>query len=187
MTRHRQRGFTLAEMAVVVAVIGVGLALGLTSIVDIARAQQKNAALAEANLALREERAKALESRKPRFVKPDPVGTGLVVGSATITTVGTTVTCSEGPIERRLDLGPIKARGERVCFTPDGTTQSEAPLKLDFVPKDGSTTAALAEVKVFPAGTLRWTGTSLFKATACTPSISVQNIANQSVSPIYLQ
>lgn len=183
--RSAHRGFTLAEMAVVVAVLGVSLSLGIASIVDIARVQQHNAALAEANLALREERARALESRRPRFVKPDPVGTGLVMGSATITQVGTTITCDEGPVEQRLALGSVTASGDRVCFTQDGTTHSNAPLNLNF--KTASNDTSVADVKVFPAGTVRWEGTTLFKATACTPSISVQNVANQTVSPVYLQ
>jgi len=179
------RGFTLAELAIVVAMIGVGLAIGLVSIVDIAKAQAQNAALAEANLALREERAKALEARRARFVKPDPTGTGIVMGSATITRTGSTITCTEGPVEHRVPLGPVKAFGDRVCFSEDGTTQATAPLKLSF--KTVVEGQPVADVKVFPAGTVRWSGTALFKATACTPSISVQNIANQSVAPVYLQ
>lgn len=176
----------MVELAVVVAMIGIGMGLGLASMVDIAATQRRNAALAEANLALREERARALESRRPRFVKPDPVGNGLVIGGATVVTnTDGTVTCTDGPVEQRLDLGAVEARGDRVCFTPDGTTQSEVPLQLDFGVAGAS--APLAAVKVFPAGTVKWSGTTLFKVSSCTPSISLKNISNQTVNPVLLQ
>lgn len=180
------RGFTLVELAVVVAMIGIGMALGIASMVDITRAQRRNAALAEANLALREERARALESRRARYVKPDPGGNGLVIGGAiALTATDGSVTCTDGPVEQRLELGAVEARGDRVCFTADGTTQAERPLQLDFA-LPGSA-APLAEVKIFPAGTVKWAGTSLFKGSSSAPSISVKNIANQTVEPIYLQ
>jgi prepilin-type N-terminal cleavage/methylation domain-containing protein len=183
---RRGRGFTMVELAVVVAMIGVAMGLGLASMADIAATQRRNAALAEANLALREERSRALESRRPRFVKPDPVGNGLVIGGATIVTnQNGTVSCTDGPIEQRLDLGSVEARGDRVCFTPDGTTQADVPLQLDFAIAGDA--KPLAGVKVFPAGTVKWSGTSLFKVSGCTPSISVKNIANQTVNQVYLQ
>jgi prepilin-type N-terminal cleavage/methylation domain-containing protein len=184
-----QRAFTLVELAVVVAVLGVSMALGVGGIVNTVAVHRQNAALAEANLALREERSRALETRRPRFVRPDPTGNGLLIGSATTTTTGTgasaTTTCTDGPVEQRLDLGPIKATGDRVCFTEDGNTDADAPLTLGFV---ASTSTSPIEVKIFPAGTLRWTGASLFLSSkAVVPSISVHNIAAQTFNPIYLQ
>lgn len=181
--KRRARGFTLAEIAVVVAIIGVSLALGLTSMVDMVAIQRKNAALAQANLTLREERARALETRRPRYVKPSPIGTGLVVGNATVNAGGT---CVEGPIEQRVELPTVKVTGERVCFTQDGNTDLTVPIALDFKPAGGG--ASLASVDVFPAGTLRWTGSTLFHLrSAAIPSISVRNIADQTVNPIFLQ
>jgi prepilin-type N-terminal cleavage/methylation domain-containing protein len=181
--RRRPRGFTLAEIAVVVAIIGVSLALGLTSMADMVAVQRKNAALAQANLTLREERARALETRRPRYVKPAPIGTGLVLGNATVNAGGT---CVEGPVEQRVDLPTVKVTGDRVCFTQDGNTDVTLPIALDFKPAGGG--ASLASVDVFPAGTLRWSGSSLFQLrTAAIPSISVRNIADQTINPIFLQ
>lgn len=180
----------MVELAAVLAVLGVAMALGAGSLVDTVAVHRQNAALAEANLTLREERARALETRSARFVRPDPSGNALLIGSAVATTTGTgataTTNCVDGPVEQRLDLGPIKATGDRICFTEDGNTDANVPLALGFKTNAGAT--PMAEVQIFPAGTLRWSGASLFIHTkAIVPSLSVHNIASQTFNPIYLQ
>jgi len=191
MQRRLARAFTLAELAVVVALIGVAMGLGVASMVDMVGVQRRNAALAQANLTLREERARALEARRPRYVMPDPVGNGLVVGTATaIRDVNEAVIgCTGFVIEQRIELPTLEARGDPVCFVEDGSTDSQIPLTLDFVPANApGGTDPVAEVKVFPAGTMKWLGTSLSALHGgCASAVSVKNIASQTISPVYLQ
>lgn len=171
--KRSQGAFTLIELAIVLAIIGVMVSLAGFGFAAMMETQRQNAALAEANIALRDERAKALESRTPRFVRPDPAGGAILVGSAR---VGTGGRCTVDTVERRIPMNGLDVDGDTICFTEDGNTDDTEPLGFDF--KHPGTTTPCASVGVFPAGTMRWTGTSLFRSDGvAVTSISVKNVA----------
>ncbi|MDP2340495.1 MAG: type II secretion system protein [Deltaproteobacteria bacterium] len=184
------RGFTLAELAIVAAMIGIAMAIGLASLVDMVTVQRRNAALSIANLTLREQRALALETRKPRYVKPSPSGAGVVIGQASVTP-GTTPlsspTCTEDATPTQLiDMAGLQVSGERICFTSDGTTDDNGTSDLSF--RTPGAPSALAAVSVFPAGTMRWSGAGLFQMSGfAMTSISVKSIAHASISTTFIQ
>jgi type II secretory pathway pseudopilin PulG len=183
----RVRAFTLIELGVVVAMIGVAMAIGLASFVDMVAVQKRNASLSIANLTLREQRALALETRKPRYVKPSPSGNGVVIGKASFDATTPGATCTEDPTPTQtIPMSGLQVSGERVCFTADGNTDDNTPSELSFrAPGD---TTALAGVSVFPAGTMRWSGAGLFQMSGfAMTSISLKSIAHASISTTFIQ
>ena len=174
--------FTLVEVAVVAALLSVGLTLAITSIVDMVAVQKRNAALAEVNLILRELRGLALETRNPRYVKPSPSGNGVVIGQATTPSAGAG-SCTENPgPTQTIKSGGLTVTGSRICFRSDGSTDESSSSLLTFaVP---GVAEALAVVAVFPAGTMRWTGTSLSSVDIglASSSLSVKTFATTATS-----
>lgn len=187
-SQHRSqpfaRAFTLAELAVVLAMIAIAMAIGLMSIVDSVRTQQRNAALSLANLTLREQRSQALESRKPHFVRPAAGGKGVVLGTAT--SVDAAGKCSGLIPKQTIELAGLRVSGSSICFTEDGNTDDSNSQDLNFaVP---GATGNVAAVSVFPAGTFRWSGMSLFRMSGLAmTSISFRSVANANISLTQLQ
>jgi len=181
------RGFTLAELAIVLAMIGIAMAIGLASLVDMVTVQRRNAALSMANLTLREQRALALETRKPRYVKPSSSGAGVVIGQASFNSTTPAAVCTEDATPTQtIDMAGLLVTGERVCFTADGNTDDNSPSDLSF--RAPGAPVALAGVSVFPAGTMRWSGAGLFQMSGfAMTSISVKSIANASISTAFIQ
>jgi type II secretory pathway pseudopilin PulG len=171
--RRRPPAFTLAEIAVVVAAIGVALSLGVAGIVEMTVTQKRNASLAMANLAVREQRALALERRTPRFVKPASAGAGLVTGTAQVD--GTD--CSELVVDPVTPTPGIEVDGQLICFNENGESIIDDRRTLQFrIPGE---TIALAEVTVFKAGTLAWTGAIVQSASLADTNLTVKSIATQ--------
>lgn len=189
MNRRRLRslhGFTLVELAIVAAVVGVAMTMAVGSFVQTVQAQKRNAALSMANLTLREQRSQALESRIPHFVRPAPGGSGVVLGRATFNR--TTGKCGTATSSTTLLLDGLKVSGSNICFTPDGTTDDVNTQDLRFDPSGGGATGGLARVEVFPAGTFRWTGMTLFRSSGLAmTSISFRSVANANISLTQLQ
>lgn len=184
MHKRSARAFTLAELATVLLLVAIAMAIGLFSIVDVIRVQQRNAALSLANLTLREQRSQALESRIPHFIKPAPGGAGVVLGRAS--GVNAAGKCTGLVPTQTIPLAGLRVSGSNICFTPNGNTDDESAQDLNFtVP---GATSSVAAVSVFPAGTFRWTGMSLFRISGlAVTSISVRSIANANISLTQLQ
>lgn len=182
--RSRRRGFTLAELATVMCLIAVAMAIGMFSIIDVVRVQQRNAALSLANLTLREQRSQALESRIPHFIRPAPGGAGVVLGRAS--SVNAAGKCAGLITTQTIPLAGLRVSGSSICFTPNGNTDDSNAQDLNFTIPGAS--ASVAAVSVFPAGTFRWTGMSLFRLSGLAiTSISVRSIANANISLTQLQ
>ena len=180
------RGFTLLELALVLAMVGVATSIGLVSLVDMVTVQKRNAALSLANLTLREQRALALETRKPRYVKPAAGGSGVVIGLATVADGTSDCVEDTGPTQT-ITMGGLKVGGDRVCFTADGNTDDDGASDLTF--RIPGASADLAAVEVFPAGVMRWSGAGIFKMSSglAMTSISVKTFAKASISPTFIQ
>jgi len=185
--RRTNQGFTLVELAIVAAVVGVAMTMAVGSFVQTVQAQKRNAALSLANLTLREQRSQALESRIPHFVRPAPGGSGVVVGRALFNR--TTGKCGATTSSTNLLLEGLKVSGSNICFTPDGTTDDVNTQDLRFDPSGGGgPPTGLARVEVFPAGTFRWTGVTLFRSSGLAmTSISFRSVANADISLAELQ
>ncbi len=182
----RSPAFTLLEIALVLSMVGVAAALSAASLVDMVSVQKRNAALSIANLTLREQRSLALETGKPRYVKPAPSGNGVVIGMATFD-AGTENCSEDASPTQTIKMGGLNVSGDRVCFTADGSTDSSGPSDLKFrVP---GAVADLAKVDVYQAGTMRWTGSEIFKVSAglAVTSISVKSIANAQITTSFIQ
>jgi type II secretory pathway pseudopilin PulG len=174
--RRRHPAFTLAEIAVVIAAIGVALSLGVAGILEMTVTQKRNASLAMANLAVREQRALALERRTPRFVKPASAGTGLVTGTAQVDGNN----CTELASDPVTPTPGIDVTGQLVCFNENGESSIDDRRTLQFrIPGE---TIALAEVTVFKAGTLAWTGAIVQSASVADTNLTVKSIATQEVA-----
>lgn len=176
------RAFSLLELAVVGAAVAVAITVGVAGINEMATTQKRNASLALANLALREQRALALERRTGRFVKPAPSGSGLITGTATV--AGTA--CTEATEDPVTPTPGIVVDGELVCFTRDGESAATTPSRLQF--RIPGALAPLAEVSVYKAGTLSWSGATFIQSGGIAEtSFTVKSVAEDTFSASAIQ
>jgi type II secretory pathway pseudopilin PulG len=171
--RHRATAFTLVEVIIVISLASIAIGVSVMGITEMAAVQKRNAALAETNIALRDQRARALESQAGTYVDPRPNGT-LVTGLANISGSSCTVQTTEGVV----DLAGMAVGGSIVCFDENGAMVSSTPQQLLTFTIPGESAPAF-EVTVFKLGTIKWTGTSLFAASdrLVETSLTVEQVA----------
>lgn len=151
------RAFSMAEIMVVSVIVGVFAAVGVPSLVSIVGSAKRNHDLAKVNLAVREQRALALEQRTVRFLEPLPAGGGLSIRTGTVAGTGAGRTCTGGAVIGEVLTPALTLDGDSLCFNEDGVSGFGTQRTM-------LVTGSPTTLRVMPAGTTEWTGTSLAKS-----------------------